>query len=118
MACSPEFIQYITEQLKNAGRITCRKMFGEYGMFLDGKIVAIICEDQLFLKVTEAGLKMYPELKDNPYHEGASASYRLVEEIDDSKWLSELVQCTWEELPVPRQKKAGQNHRRKSVKKT
>ena len=50
MACSPEFIQYITEQLKNAGRITCRKMFGEYGMFLDGKIVAIICEDQLFFE--------------------------------------------------------------------
>lgn len=36
MACSPEFIQYITEQLKNAGRITCRKMFGEYRMFQNG----------------------------------------------------------------------------------
>lgn len=48
MASNPEFVQYIAEQLHDAGRITYRKMFGEYGMYCGGKIFALICENQLF----------------------------------------------------------------------
>ncbi len=98
MACSQEFVKYIAGQIKDAGAVTWKKMFGEYGLFVNGRIVAILCEDQLFLKVTEAGISLYPELKDNPWHEGASPTYRLVEEVDDRDWLSHLVTKTWEAL--------------------
>ena len=47
MAYNPEFVKYIADQLSNAGQITYRKMFGDYGMYLDGKIFALICDDQL-----------------------------------------------------------------------
>ena len=52
MASKTEYVQYIADQLSGAGEITYRKMFGEYGMYLDGKIFALICEDQLFVKIT------------------------------------------------------------------
>ena len=50
MASSSEFVEYIADQLLGAGEITYRKMFGEYGMYCDGKIVALLCQDQLFIK--------------------------------------------------------------------
>ncbi len=63
MASKQEFVQYIAEQLHDAGNVTYRKMFGEYGVYLDGKIVALVCDDQLFVKITEAGRKLSPELR-------------------------------------------------------
>lgn len=47
MASRPEFVQYVADQLAGAGAITYRKMFGEYGMYCDGKIFALICDGQL-----------------------------------------------------------------------
>ncbi|WP_330394105.1 TfoX/Sxy family protein [Lachnoclostridium sp. An181] len=104
MSSTMEFVQYIADQLRDMGMISYRKMFGEYGLYCDGKFVAIICEDQLFLKVTKAGIDFYPELEENPHHEGAPASYHLVEDVDDKEWLEQLVRITWEELPYPKPK--------------
>ena len=49
MSSSQEFVQYAADQCSGAGRITYRKMFGEYGMYCDGKIFALICDDQFFI---------------------------------------------------------------------
>lgn len=104
MASNPEYVQYIADQLSTAGEITYRKMFGEYGMYLDGKIFALICDDQLFVKITEAGRKLCPELEEAPPYEGAK-NYLLVEDIDDSEALVEFVTATCAELPAPKPKR-------------
>lgn len=99
MASNPEYVQYIADQLREAGQITYRKMFGEYGMYVDGKIFAVICDNQLFIKITEAGRKLRPELEEAPPYEGAK-NYLLVEDIDDQEALAELVKATSAELPA------------------
>lgn len=104
MATNLEFVQYIADQLHSAGVITYRKMFGEYGMYLDGKIFSLICDNQFFVKITEAGKNFAPELSEVPPYEGAKP-YFLVEELDDREWLTELAVRTWKELPVPKPKK-------------
>ena len=104
MASNLEFVQYIADQLKGAGEITYRKMFGEYGMYLDGKIFALICDNQLFMKITEAGKKLRPELEEAPPYEGAK-NYLLVEDIDDREALMELAAATCAALPAPKPKK-------------
>jgi TfoX/Sxy family transcriptional regulator of competence genes len=58
-----EFVQYIAEQLHDAGCITYRKMFGEYGMYCDRKKFALICDDQLFIKITDVSHRLCPEPK-------------------------------------------------------
>ena len=55
MATDTGFVEFIVDQMENAGEITYRKMFGEYGLYCDGKIVALICDEQLFVKPTDAG---------------------------------------------------------------
>ena len=53
MASKIEFVEYVADQLRDAGTITYKKMFGEYGLYCDGKIFAVVCKDQLFVKITE-----------------------------------------------------------------
>jgi TfoX/Sxy family transcriptional regulator of competence genes len=105
MASRPEFVQYVTEQLQEAGAITYRKMFGEYGLYCDGKIFALICDDQLFIKITEAGKKICPDLEEAPPYEGAKP-YFLIDDIDNRELLTEIVVETCKELPLPKPKKA------------
>lgn len=104
MASRAEFVQYAADQLSGAGVITYRKMFGEYGMYCDGKIFALICDDQLFIKITEAGKRLAPHLEMLPPYEGAKP-YFLVEEMDDREFLTEFVVATCQELPMPKPKK-------------
>lgn len=104
MASTPEFVNYIADQLSGAGQITYRKMFGEYGMYCNGKIFALICDNQLFIKITKAGRALGPDLQTAPPYEGAK-DYFLIETTDDRAFLTELVTASCEELPEPRPKK-------------
>ncbi len=104
MASSLEFVQYVAGNLSGAGNITYRKMFGEYGVYCDGKIFGVICDDQLFVKVTEAGKQMAPKLPLASPYEGAKPHF-LVEEVDNREFVTELVSRTCGELPMPKPKK-------------
>ncbi len=104
MASKIEFVEFAAEQLRNAGTITYRKMFGEYGIYCDGKIFGVICDDQLFIKITEAGRRICPDLKEAPPYDGAK-NYFLVEDMEDAELLTSLVTATCQELPAPKPKK-------------
>ena len=104
MASKPEFVQYIADQIQEAGQITYRKMFGEYGLYCDGKNFAVICNDQFYIKITEAGQKICPDLQKAPPYEGAT-NYFLVENVEDRELLTELARATCAELPPPKPKK-------------
>lgn len=41
MASKPEFVEFVADQLRDAGIITYRKMFGEYGLYCNGKILPL-----------------------------------------------------------------------------
>jgi len=105
MASSKEFMEYVAGQIEEAGEITYRKMFGEYGVYCDGKIFALVCDDQLFIKPTEAGRKFIGEPVEAPPYPGARMYFRIDDQIEDVDWLSELVRVTVKELPPPRPKK-------------
>ena len=104
MASRPEYVEFIAEQLQEAGTITYRKMFGEYGLYCNGKIFAVICDDQLFIKMTGAGRELCPDLLEAPPYEGAK-NYFLVEDVENREMLIQLVSATCEELPEPKPKK-------------
>ena len=56
MSSSADYVNYILEQLSCAGLARARRMFGEYGLYLDGMFFAVICDDELFIKPTQAAL--------------------------------------------------------------
>lgn len=97
MASHREFVEFITEQLKEAGCIRSKPMFGEYGLYCDGVFFAVICDDQLFVKPTPQGETVFPRLSKAPPYEGAK-DYLLAEDVDDREGLTRLVQVTCEAL--------------------
>lgn len=106
MACKQSTIDFLIGQMKTAGTILAKKMFGEYGLYCDEKIVAFICDDQLFVKPTDAGREFIGEeaVEGFPYP-GAKPYLQIPEEKwNDSKWLSELIQVTAAALPRPTKK--------------
>lgn len=60
MASDASIAQYIADQFAAAGEIRCRKMFGEYGLYLNEKFFAMVCDDQLFVKETLEGKTHFP----------------------------------------------------------
>lgn len=104
MSSKPEFVEYVAEQCRGAGEITCKKMFGEYGLYCNGKIFALVCDDQFFVKITDEVKADHPELPEKPPYEGAK-NYFLVEDVDDRDFLTELVTATYNALPEPKPKK-------------
>ena len=104
MSSDKEFVDYVAEQLREAGTIRSRKMFGEYGLFCDGVCFAVICDDQLFVKITPAGKAAFPHLPKAPPYEGARDSF-LVEDVENREQMTELVRITCEALRSGPQRK-------------
>jgi len=48
-------MEFVMEQIRNAGEVTTKKMFGEYGIYADGKLFGLICDNKLFIKPTISG---------------------------------------------------------------
>lgn len=107
MATQPGTIDYLLEQIADAGDVSARKMFGEYGVYCDGRIVALVCDDQFYLKPTPAGRALLGDaVDDQPPYPGAKPSFRIDgERWDDSEWMARLVRATTQALPLPKPKK-------------
>ena len=93
MASHKDFVDYVAEQLREAGTIRSRKMFGEYGLYCDDIFFAVICNDQLFVKSTPAGEAAFSDLPKAPPYEGAR-DYIRVEDVDDRDTMTALTRLT------------------------
>lgn len=116
MASDQEFVDFIVDQIQGAGLITFRKMFGEYAIYCNGKVVALVCDNQLFVKQSEAGRKYIGEVVEAPAYPGAKMSFLIEDGCEDGEWLSGLISVTADELPEPKPKKKKESKSR-SVKK-
>jgi TfoX/Sxy family transcriptional regulator of competence genes len=105
VASDQNFVNFVVEQIKNTGEITVKKMFGEYGIYADGKLFGLICDNKLFIKPTISGREFIGNVVEAPPYEGAKVSFLIEEKIEDSEWISELVRISLNELLAPNVKK-------------
>lgn len=105
MASDQSFVDFIVRQIQNAGTITAKKMFGEYGIYANDKIFGLICDNKLFIKPTEEGRAFIGHPVEQAPYPGAKPSFLIEEKTDDAQWLSQLVRITLKALPEPKPKK-------------
>lgn len=105
MAQGMEFVEYVTDQVDDSCNLTHRMMFGGCTLYLDGKVVALIGDDQLFVKPTDAGRKFIGNVTEAPAYPGAKNSFLIEDQIEDGDWLTQLLTLTAAELPAPKLKK-------------
>lgn len=104
MSSDQSFVEFVTEQMGAAGNISYRKMFGEYAVYCNGKVVALICDDQLFVKPTEKGRSYIGNVCEAPPYPGAKLYFLIEDAYEDPEWISGLIRITASELPIPKPK--------------
>ncbi|HEX7051374.1 MAG TPA: TfoX/Sxy family protein [Longimicrobiales bacterium] len=105
MASDPGLVQFICEQLRGVGEVSHRKMFGEYAIYVGNKVVALVCDDRLFLKPTAAGRALLEAPVEAPPYPGAKPYFLVDAYVDDAEFLSTLFRATEREVPEPKPKR-------------
>ncbi len=106
MGTERSFVDYVTELAGLGSRLTHKKMFGEYALYLDGKVVAFACDNSLFIKPSKAVATLAPDLPQGPPYPGAK-DYPIADELlDDPEALRRLIEETAALMPLPKPKKA------------
>ena len=107
MASDLGFVEYVCDQISGAGQVSSRKMFGEYAIYCDGKVVALVCDDRLFVKQTPRGRALIGYVVEAPPYPGAKPHFLIEDRLDDREWMAELIRVTASELPLLKPKKAA-----------
>jgi TfoX/Sxy family transcriptional regulator of competence genes len=105
MASDRDFVEFVVEHIVDVDGVRFKSMFGEYGIWVNDKIVGLVCDNQLFIKPTEAGRAFIGDVVEAPPYPGAKNSFLIGDKIEDSDWLSELVRISEAALPKPKPRK-------------
>ena len=103
MSTSQATMDFLLDQLSEAGPVSSRKMFGEYCLYYAGRPVGLVCDEQLFLKPTPEGRALIRELTEGAPFPGARPHFLIPADLwDDRQWLGHLVRETALALPPPK----------------
>jgi TfoX/Sxy family transcriptional regulator of competence genes len=100
MATRPDTIAHLIDTLAPLP-LSARKMFGEYAVYLDGKVVALVCDDQLYLKPTAGAAKALPDCPSAAPYPGAKPHLLATEVLDDPDRVTLALRAVAADLPVP-----------------
>lgn len=109
MATHKETVEFILEKLREPKHFKSRAMFGEYALYADGKVVALICDDILYAKIKPASKELEKRCEQGSPYPGAKPYY-VVEEEDLTKieGLPNMLLAIARELPAKKKiKKKG-----------
>jgi TfoX/Sxy family transcriptional regulator of competence genes len=113
MSTGQDFILYLAEQADLGDRLTSRRMFGEYALYVDGKVVAFACDNSLFIKPSAAAERLAPGLPRRPPYPEAK-DYPVADELlDDADALRRLLLETAALMPEPKPRKPRKSTPRK-----
>ena len=103
MATTKDYLDYVLERLPEPAAAHCRKMFGEYMVYLNDRPVLLVCDNTVFVK-------KLPELTDLmkgaptgvPYS-GSKEHYIL--DMDDTERTAAVLAVLERVTPLPKPRK-------------
>lgn len=104
MSSSKQYLDFILEQLSGLDELSYRAMMGEYIIYYQGKIVGGIYDDRFLVKPTKSAKALMPDAPLELPYEGAKEML-LVENIDSSEFLNELIIAMADDLPAQKKRK-------------
>lgn len=106
MATQQSTVDFILDQISSAGEVSAKKMFGEYALYCNGKVIGLVCDDTLYIKITPTGKSFAGDLYAEGFaYPGAKASMLIDGSlIEDREWITKLAEITAGQLPTPKPK--------------
>jgi TfoX/Sxy family transcriptional regulator of competence genes len=105
MSSDLEFVEFVCDQISGAGRIAYRKMFGEFAIYCNDKVIALVCDNQFFVKPTVGGRTLIGTPTEGLPYPGAKPYFLIGDVLDDREWVTNLARVTAKEVPPPKPKK-------------
>lgn len=102
MASSADFIEHVHEQAGLGAALSHRKMFGEYAFYLGGKVVALACDNRLYVKPSAALQATGATFPMEPPYPGAKPHAVADAWLDEPERLQRLLRATADALPTPK----------------
>jgi TfoX/Sxy family transcriptional regulator of competence genes len=103
MTTSPQTITHILDALPGT---TARAMFGEYALYLDGRVIGLVCDDTLFVKPVKGVIALLQGADMGPPYPGAKDHVIVADLLDDTDLMQQLLRVLVAEVPLPKPKKA------------
>ena len=105
MPTRPETVAHLLDLLSDTRSLTAKKMFGEYGLYLGDRMVALICDDNLFLKPTPGALALLPDNECAKPFSRAKPYLLLTDALDDPDLVGRALRAVANDMPPPKAKK-------------
>ena len=106
MGTSADTMEFLLDQLSEVPNLHTRKMFGEYCLYLAGKPIAFVCDDELFIKPNDAAAAFIGQPVMGHAYPGSKLYIRITpDQWEDREWLAQVVHLTYEALPEPAPRK-------------
>jgi len=95
-------IDFLFDQLRQLKGLRARKMFGEYAIYYQDKVVALVCDEELFVKITEPGSKFAGQRGEakSPFPGAKKWMHISADYLEDTDFASELMRITADALPA------------------
>lgn len=103
MATSPDFVDYVCEQIETLGQATFKKMFGEYMVYLNGKPIFLVCYNTVYVKILKELTDILKENEKGLPYKGAKEHYIL--DVDDQPKLETVAKILELITPLPKSRK-------------
>ncbi|WP_425258481.1 TfoX/Sxy family protein [Rubrivivax sp. RP6-9] len=97
-------MHFIADQSGLGTRLAYKRMFGEFALYLNSKVVAFVCDNKLFLKPTDAGRTLLGSPEEAPAYPGSKNYFLLQEELENPELLRRAFEVTESTLPPPKPK--------------
>jgi TfoX/Sxy family transcriptional regulator of competence genes len=101
MATRKETIEPILDAIRGA---TVRRMFGEYAIYLDGKVLGFICDDTLFLKNLPEAQDLLADAELGEAYPGSKLYIIADPWLDEPDVLARAACAIADALPPPKPK--------------
>ena len=103
MATTPDFIEYVCEQIRGVGSVRYRKMFGEYMVYVNEKPILLVCDNIVYVKELECVANRMQDAEKGCPYSGAKEHYVL--DVDDADFAKEIIRILEPVTPLPKPKK-------------
>ena len=96
------FQQFVLDQLRDMGDVTCRAMFGGFGLYQNDVFFGIIHKSRLYFKTNESTKERYVQEGMKPFRPNRSQTlknyYEVPADVIDEpdrlvEWAQEAVEC-------------------------
>ena len=105
MSSDAQTAAYIEDQLGSLDVRTAR-MFGEFALYCDTKVVGLICDDTLFIKPSSVDPSLLEGTTPGAPYPGAKDYHSVPgDRLENGEWLRTAIQATADALPLPAPKK-------------